>query len=61
MISLQGVSPNVPVTLDQRDEVRMLEITITKEQPNKTVEIELSVKLCIKPSKYIAEGDNKEY
>ena len=53
MISLQGVSPNVPVTLDQRDEVRMLEITITKEQPNKTVEIELSVELCIKPSKYI--------
>ena len=47
------MSPNVPVTLDQRDEVRMLEITIMKEQPNKTVEIELSVKLCIKPSKYI--------
>ena len=52
-ISLQGLSPNVPVTLDQRDEVKMLEITIKKEQTNKTVEIELSVELCIKLSKYI--------
>ena len=40
-------------TLDQRDEVKMLEITIKKQQPNETVEIELSVELCIKRSKYI--------
>ena len=50
---LQGVSPNTPVPLPPSDELRKLDITIKKDKPNESVEIELSVELCIKLSKYI--------
>ena len=43
----------MPVPLPPSDELRKLDITIKKQQSNQTVEIELSVELCIKLSKYI--------
>lgn len=46
--------PNTPITLPQEKELRNLIIIIKKEDPNKSVETELSVELCSKISKYLS-------